>query len=72
MEVKIGIQNVAREVVIDAAGTEQEITAAVQAALDGGHLSLTDERGRRVTVPAGALGYVEIGEPSRGRVGFGA
>ena len=23
-------------------------------------------------VPAAALGYVEVGEPSRGRVGFGA
>lgn len=72
MEVKIGIQNVARELVVDASGTDQEIEAAVQAALDGGHLELRDERGRRVLVPAGALGYVEIGEPSRGRVGFGA
>jgi len=33
---------------------------------------LTDDKGRRVMVPAGALGYVEVGEPSRGRVGFGA
>lgn len=72
MEVKIGIQNVARELVLEASGSDQEIESAVQAALEGGPLTLTDDRGRRVLVPAGALGYVEIGEPTRGRVGFGA
>ncbi|CAM4090348.1 DUF3107 domain-containing protein [Janibacter anophelis] len=72
VEVKIGIQNVAREIVIEATGSEADIEAAVQSALDGGALVLTDDKGRRVMVPAGALGYVEVGEPSRGRVGFGA
>ncbi|MGO4130739.1 DUF3107 domain-containing protein [Janibacter hoylei] len=72
VEVKIGIQNVAREVVIEATGSEADIEAAVRSALDGGPLVLTDDKGRRVMVPAGALGYVEVGEPSRGRVGFGA
>lgn len=72
MEVKIGVQNVARELVLDATGTEDEIETAVTSALDGGALVLTDDKGRRVMVPAGALGYVEVGEPSRGRVGFGA
>ncbi|NYF97486.1 DUF3107 family protein [Janibacter cremeus] len=72
MEVKIGVQNVARELVLDATGTDDEIEAAVQSALDGGALVLSDDKGRRVMVPAGALGYVEVGEPSRGRVGFGA
>ncbi len=72
MEVKIGIQNVAREIVLDATGTEDEIENAVTSALDGGALVLTDDKGRRIMVPAGALGYVEVGEPTRGRVGFGA
>lgn len=72
MEVKIGVQNVARELVLDATGTEDEIENAVKSALDGGALVLTDDKGRRVMVPAGALGYVEVGEPTRGRVGFGA
>lgn len=72
VEVKIGIQNVAREIVLDASGSEDEIEAAVAAALEGGSLVLTDDKGRRVMVPAGALGYVEVGEPTRGRVGFGA
>ncbi len=72
MEIKIGVQNVAREIVIDASGSESEIEAAVEAALRGESLDLRDEKGRRVVVPAGALGYVDLGEPSRGRVGFGA
>lgn len=72
VEVKIGIQNVAREIVLDASGTEAEIEAAVMAALDGSSLVLTDDKGKRIMVPAGALGYVEVGEPTRGRVGFGA
>ncbi len=72
MEVKIGIQNVAREVTIEASGSESEIIAAIDAALEGGPLDLRDDKGRRVVVPAGALGYVDVGEPSRGRVGFGA
>ncbi len=71
MEVKIGVQNVAREVVVDASGTEEEIEAAVRSALEGNPLVLTDDQGRRVLVPANAIGYVEVGEPSRGRVGFG-
>lgn len=72
VEVKIGIQNVAREIVIEATGSEAEIESAIQTALDGGSLVLTDDKGRRVMVPANAVGYVEVGEPSRGRVGFGA
>lgn len=72
MEVKIGVQNVAREIVIDASGSDSEIEAAVEAALQGESLDLRDEKGRRVVVPAGALGYIDLGEPSRGRVGFGA
>ena len=72
VEVKIGIQNVAREIVLDATGTEDEIEAAVTSALDGGALVRSDDKGRRILVPAGARGYVVVGEPTRGRVGFGA
>jgi hypothetical protein len=34
-------------------------------------LSLSDEKGRRVVVPVSALAYVEIGEPTVRKVGFG-
>lgn len=37
-----------------------------------GLLQLTDEKGRRVLIPADRLAYVEIGEVSTRKVGFGA
>jgi DNA-binding MurR/RpiR family transcriptional regulator len=74
VEVKIGVQHTARELVIDSTQTTEEITDAVSAALTGESriLSLTDTGGRRVVVPADNLAYVEIGEPESRRVGFGA
>jgi hypothetical protein len=38
---------------------------------DGGALTLDDEKGRRVIVPVDALAYVEVGEETVRRVGFG-
>jgi uncharacterized protein DUF3107 len=74
VEVKIGVQHVPRELLIEVGQTADEVERAVQAALVAGDgmLSLTDERGRRVIVPAERLAYVEIGEPEARRVGFGA
>ena len=73
MEIKIGIQHVNREVVIDSDATSDAVEKAVTAALtDGTVLTLTDERGRKVLVPSSSIGYVDIGEESARRVGFGA
>lgn len=74
MEVRIGVQHATRELVIESAESTDTITEAVSAALAGKSevLSLEDERGRRVVVPADKLAYVEIGEPESRRVGFGA
>jgi len=74
VEVRIGVQHATRELVIESAQTTHAITDAVSAALAGKTevLSLEDERGRRVVVPATKLAYVEIGEPESRRVGFGA
>ena len=72
MEIRIGIQNVAREIVLETEMTSDEVAAAVADALSGATLSLSDVKGRRLVVPAGALGYVEIGEESKRRVGFNA
>jgi hypothetical protein len=74
MEVRIGVQHAARELVIESAQTQEEVEAAVSAALtgDSGLLSLSDEKGSRVVVPADKLAYIEIGEPESRRVGFGA
>lgn len=74
MEVKIGVQHAARELVLDSTETADEITEAVSSALTGESrvLALTDQGGRRVVVPSDKLAYVEIGEPEARRVGFGA
>lgn len=74
MEVKIGVQHAAREIVIESGQAAEEIEAAVATALgaDGGLLTLTDERGRKVLVPGDRLAYVEIGEAELRRVGFGS
>ena len=72
MEVKIGVQNVARELSIEIDQTAAEVQQAVREALnDNGVLSLTDTKGREVIVPASALAYVQVGESEKGRVGFG-
>ena len=73
MEVKIGVRNVAREITLESAQSAEEVASAVEAALKGGTtLQLTDDKGRVVVVPAGVLGYVEIGAPEGRKVGFGA
>ena len=74
MEVKIGVQYAARELVLESAQSPDEVAKAVVDALkaDLGVLSLVDDKGRRVLVPADKLAYVEIAESEQRRVGFGA
>ncbi len=72
MEVRIGVQNVARELGFESSQSVNEVNAAVDEALQkGGALSLSDDKGRRYVVPVSALGYVHIGETEKSRVGFG-
>ena len=74
MEVKIGVQHTPREIVLESGLSAEEVESAVGEALNGKAqlLSLTDDKGRKVLVPADRIAYVEIGEPSARRVGFGA
>lgn len=74
MEVKIGVQHVGRELVLESTQTPEQVAEAVATALasESGLLSLVDEKGRRVVVPAAKLAYVEIAESESRRVGFGA
>lgn len=73
MEVKIGVQNSVRELVIESNQSADDVarTVADQVAT-GGILTLTDDKGRQVLVPVASLAYVEIGEPSVRKVGFAA
>ena len=74
MEVKIGVQYAARELVLESAQSPEDVTKAVAEALraDLGVLNLVDDKGRGVLVPADKLAYVEIAEVEQRRVGFGA
>ncbi|PKQ25553.1 MAG: DUF3107 domain-containing protein [Actinobacteria bacterium HGW-Actinobacteria-4] len=71
MEVRIGVQNVSREITLETDMTADKVAKAVADALGGATLDLTDDKGRRVVVPSAAIGYVEIGESDKRRVGFG-
>ncbi|OAH14442.1 DUF3107 domain-containing protein [Streptomyces jeddahensis] len=74
MEVKIGVQYAPREIVLESGQTAEEVEKAVSEALSGKSqlLTLVDDHGRKVLVPADRLAYVEIGEPTARRVGFSA
>lgn len=72
MEVRIGVLHVNRELTLESAQSADEVEQAITSALAGDQpvLVLTDEKGRRLVVPADKLAYVEIGEESSRRVGF--
>ncbi|WP_425860470.1 DUF3107 domain-containing protein [Arthrobacter sp. TWP1-1] len=73
MEIKIGIQNIGREIVLESDQTADDVAALVSEALTKGTaLSLKDEKGRVVIVPGNALGYVELGGEKARSVGFAA
>ncbi len=73
MEVKIGVQHVTRELVIESVQSPEEVKKAVADALAGGSttLELVDDKGRVLVVPTANLAYVEIGAEESRRVGFG-
>ncbi len=72
MEIKIGVQHSARELVVESSATPEEIEKQISDALgsDDGLLALSDTRGRRILVPVARLSYVEIGGGVSGQVGF--
>lgn len=73
MEIKIGIQNVGREIVFESEEAPEDVAEIVSKAMNGGaELRLKDSKGRMVIVPSNVLGYVEIGAEEARRVGFGA
>ena len=73
VEVKIGITDSPRELVISSTQTPSEVEELVSAALGGDSnvLSLSDEKGRRFVINTARIAYVEIGVADSRRVGFG-
>ena len=65
MQVTIGIKHASRELSL-----EEKVLAAVADA-ETKAVILSDDKGRKVFVPAGSLAYIELGEAEPRRVGFG-
>jgi hypothetical protein len=72
VEVKIGIQSVPRELVVETESSAEEVEAALREAVasEAGVLVLGDTRGARVLVPAEKIAYLEFAGTEPRRVGF--
>ncbi|GEO93961.1 DUF3107 domain-containing protein [Kocuria turfanensis] len=71
MEIKIGVQHVAREIVVDSALEAQEAVERITAAISSGTpLTLTDAKGNVTVVPANVIGYAAVGAEQKRPVGF--
>jgi hypothetical protein len=73
VEVRIGVAHAPREVVLESADTTEAVLAAVSTAISKGSLlDLVDDKGRHVVVPGSAITFVEVGDSTKGKVGFHA
>jgi hypothetical protein len=71
VEVKIGVQNAARELTFDTDESAENLEKLIADAVSSeGVLTLSDIKGRKIIVPAAKLAYVEIGHGTLGQVGF--
>ena len=67
------MEAVAGRVPVVAQTGSTSVTEAIESALSAGTpIKLTDDKGRRIIVPANALGYALIGSETKHAVGFGA
>lgn len=72
MDIELGIQNVARTVTFSTEESDEAVNTAIADAVEHGRtINLTDDKGRRIVVPAGSLGYAIIGSETKHAVGFG-
>lgn len=73
MEVKVGIRQVAKEIVVDSRLNADDVKEALVKAFDqdNGVFVLADSHGRQVLIPVASVGYVELGTEHARPVGFG-
>jgi hypothetical protein len=70
--IRIAVTNVNSELSFESSESPKEVRTAIDKAIAAGStLSLTDTKGREYLIPAEKIGFVEIGEQSERRVGFG-
>ncbi len=73
MEIKVGIQHVNREVVVESTQSAAEVEKAFADAVGSdGVFSVIDQNGRHVLIPAAKVAYLDLGEENARRVGFGS
>ena len=73
MEIKVGIQHVNREIVVETTDSGADIEASLANAMSQEtFFTVTDERGRKVLIPAAKIAYVDLGEENARHVGFGS
>ena len=73
MEIKVGIQHVNREIVVETSESAADIEESLANAMsEETFFSVTDERGRKVLIPAAKIAYVDLGEENARHVGFGS
>ena len=73
MEIKVGIQHVNREVVVESSESASAVEKGLAEAMkNDSFFTVTDDRGRKVLIPAAKIAYVDLGEENARRVGFGA
>ncbi|HEX4832349.1 MAG TPA: DUF3107 domain-containing protein [Trebonia sp.] len=75
MEVKIGIQSIPRELVVDTDTPAEEIERALADALSGAEgravFAIDTLKGGRLLIPADKIAFIEFSADQARRVGFG-
>lgn len=76
MEVKIGVQNISKEISLESDMGLEELEKVVSQALQDktvdGVLKLVGVRGNTILVPTKTIAYVEICASGKRHIGFGA
>lgn len=73
MEVKIGVQSIPRELVVETPSSPDEVERSLMTALSkGGMFVVRDDKGGKILIPAEKIGYVELNGTEQRRVGFGS
>lgn len=72
MDIKIGVENITRELTCETSDDAATLKARLAAALaEGALLEITDVKGRELVIPAAKIAYIECGADAGPRVGFG-
>lgn len=74
MEIKIGVQETSRELILSSTKSTDELDGVISEALgsDEGILRLTDDKGRRFVIPTAKIAYIELTPAEVRKVGFAA